>query len=127
MFTNHSFYPKITLPTRCSNKHGTLIDNFFCKLSESTIDSTSGILFKKSFDHLPYFTALNDFMFKELPVTYVKITKNYNRSVENFINEIQTSNILSDIKLNLTQDPNINYNIVHDIIQYPKPHLCQKL
>ncbi len=29
MFTNHSFYPKITLPTRFSNKHGTLIDNFF--------------------------------------------------------------------------------------------------
>ncbi len=39
MFTNHSFYPKITLPTRFSNKHGTIIDKFFCKLSESTIDT----------------------------------------------------------------------------------------
>ncbi len=27
MLTSHSFFPKITLPTRLSNKHGTLIDN----------------------------------------------------------------------------------------------------
>ncbi len=36
MLTNHSFYPKITLPTRLSNKHGTLIDNFLSKLTETT-------------------------------------------------------------------------------------------
>ncbi len=29
--TENSFYPKIALPTRFSNKHGTLIDNLFCK------------------------------------------------------------------------------------------------
>ncbi len=44
-------YPKIALPTRLSNKHGTLIDNFFCKLSESTIDTTSGILLKQLSGH----------------------------------------------------------------------------
>ncbi len=43
MFTNHSFYLKITLLTRLSNKHGTLIDNFLCKLTEATLDTTSGI------------------------------------------------------------------------------------
>ncbi len=30
--SENSFYPKITLPTRFSNKHGTLIDHLFCKL-----------------------------------------------------------------------------------------------
>ena len=35
---SHSFYPKITLPTRFSTNNGTLIDNFFCKLSKSTVD-----------------------------------------------------------------------------------------
>ncbi len=31
--TANSFYPKITMPTRFSNKQGTLIDNIFCKLT----------------------------------------------------------------------------------------------
>ncbi len=58
MFTNHCFYPKITLPTRLSNKHGPLIDNFLCKLTETTLDTTSGILIKTFSDHQPYFTIL---------------------------------------------------------------------
>jgi hypothetical protein len=32
--TENSFYPKITLPTRLSDKYGTLIDNIFCKLTD---------------------------------------------------------------------------------------------
>ncbi len=47
ILTNHSFYPKITLPTRISDKHGTLIDNFICKLTKTTLDTTSGILITK--------------------------------------------------------------------------------
>ncbi len=35
--TENSFYPKITLPNRFSNKHGTLIDNLFCKLNHAFI------------------------------------------------------------------------------------------
>ncbi len=50
MLTNNRFFPKITLPTRLSLKHGTLIDNFFCKLSEHTLETTSGILIKKFSD-----------------------------------------------------------------------------
>ncbi len=123
MFTNHSFYPKITLPTRFSNTHGTLIDNFFCKLSESTIDT---MFIKKFSNHQPYFTVQNDFTLNEPSVTYIKITKNDHKSVKHFINEIQT--ILSDIKLNLTQDHNINYNIIHDVIQYAKTsHMPQQI
>ncbi len=56
MLTNHSLCPKITLPTILSNKHGTLIDNSFCKLTEATINTTSGIIIKKFSDHQPYFT-----------------------------------------------------------------------
>ncbi len=47
MLTNHSFNPKITLPTRLSNKHGPLTDNFLCKLTETT----SAILIKMFSDH----------------------------------------------------------------------------
>ncbi len=48
IITYNSFCPKITLPTRFSNKHGTLIDNIFCKLTDMTINTTSGILIKYS-------------------------------------------------------------------------------
>ncbi len=44
--TENSIYPKITLPTRFSNKHGTLIDNLFCKLTDKPINTSSGILIK---------------------------------------------------------------------------------
>ncbi len=43
MLANHSFFPKIILPTRLSIKHGTLIDNFVCKLTENTTYYTRNI------------------------------------------------------------------------------------
>ena len=44
LLSSHSFFPTITLPTRFSERTGTLIDNFFCKLSYTTLNSTSGVL-----------------------------------------------------------------------------------
>ncbi len=64
LLINHSFYPKITLPTRLSKKHGTLIDDFFCKLTEATIDTIFGILIKKFSDHQPYSILLNNIQLK---------------------------------------------------------------
>ncbi len=51
ILTNHRFHPKITLPTRLSNKHGTIIDTFLCKLTETTLGTISRILIKKFSDH----------------------------------------------------------------------------
>ncbi len=42
--TSHSFYPSIILPIRFSNTGGTLIDNFFCKLNNTTVNTSSGTL-----------------------------------------------------------------------------------
>ncbi len=64
MLTSHSFYPNITFVTRLSNNNVTLIDNFLCKLTESTLDTTSGILINKFSDHCPYFTILNNIQIK---------------------------------------------------------------
>lgn len=128
MLTSHSFYPKITLPTRLSNKHGTLIDNFFCKLTETTLDTTSGILINKFSDHQPYFTILNSIQLKDSPPLYVKVNKNDKDSINNFHKEMLTSNQLNYLNTNLTQDPNINYNILHSVIQNAKnTHMPQKI
>ncbi len=58
--------------TRLSNKHGTLIDNTFCKLTEATLNTTSGVLIKKFSDHQPYFIILKNINHK---IKYVKIVK----------------------------------------------------
>ncbi len=44
MLTSNRFYLKITIPSRLTNTHGTLIDNFLCKLTDNTLDTTSGVL-----------------------------------------------------------------------------------
>ena len=36
MLTSLSYFPKITLPTRLSGNCGSLIDNFFCRISQNT-------------------------------------------------------------------------------------------
>ncbi len=58
--TSYNFYPKITLSTRLSNNHGTLIDNFVCKLTENNLNTSSVIIINKFSDHQPYFTFLNN-------------------------------------------------------------------
>jgi len=128
MLTNHSFYPKITLPTRFSNNHGTLIDNFLFKLTENTINTTSGILIKKFSDHQPYFTLFKNIQHKDHAPKYVKVNKQDKESIQLFQNEIlysvESANLTQDINI----DPNLNYNILHEIIQQAKiKHMPLKL
>ena len=49
--TSQSFQPLISLPTRFSATRGTLIDNMFCRNSETMLSTTAGILFDKFSDH----------------------------------------------------------------------------
>ena len=57
--TDHSFPPKITLPTRFSNMNGTLIDNFLYKISHRLLKTSAGIILSRISDHLPYFVSLD--------------------------------------------------------------------
>ena len=70
---SHSHYPQITLPTRFTRTNGTLIDNFFCKLSKYTLESTAGILTKQFSDHQPYFMFLNITQATESHTKFIKI------------------------------------------------------
>ena len=51
MLTSCSLFPQITLPTRFTTRTGTLIDNFFCNLTQRNLQSTAGILIKIFSDH----------------------------------------------------------------------------
>ncbi len=93
MLTSNSFYPKITVPKRLTNNHGTLIDIFVSKLTDNTLDITSDVLIKRFSDYQPYFILLNNILTKDSPPVYVKITKKDNESIQSFHNEILTSDI----------------------------------
>lgn len=129
MITENSFYPKITLPTRLTNTNGTLIDNFLCKLTESSLDTTSGVILDKIglCDHQPYFTVLNNISIKDPPPLYVNITTQDSDSINDFQEALSNSEDLKSLNNSLNQDPNINYNILHDIIQKAKEsHLPER-
>ena len=54
-----SLFPKITLPTRISNTSCTLIDNIYCRLSNNTMDLSSGIVHSGISDHFPCFVSIS--------------------------------------------------------------------
>ncbi len=120
ILTSNSFYPKITVPTRLTNTHGTLIDIFWCKLTDNTLDTTSGVLTKRFSDHQPYFILLNNILTKDSPPVYVKITKQDIESIHNFYNDILTSDKLINLKSDLHEDGNNTYNVLHNVIQDAK-------
>ncbi len=73
---NNSFYPKVTLLTRLSINPGTLIGNLLCKLSEATLNTTSGILIKK----------FSDYILQCLKISNIKII---NQNMLKCVNRIQ--------------------------------------
>ncbi len=84
ILTENMFYPKITLPTRFSKKRGTRIDNLFCKLTEKTLDTTSGILTLKVSDHQPYFIFINNINPEETQLKYIKINLQTKAALQSF-------------------------------------------
>ena len=113
---SNGFFPKITLPTRFSNRNGTLIDNFFCKISKSTLSAISGILIKKFSDHQPYFTFINTLKDTHLPPKFVTLNKHTPAAIATFYHEIQNANILDKIDRDPLSNPDTNYNVIEQII-----------
>ena len=128
MLTSLSYFPKITLPTRLSGNCGTLIDNFFCRISQNTLDASSGILIKEFSDHQPYFICLDIDTRHAKPPRYVHIQSESPKSLDDFYKEIAESDIVSKLNTNTLSDPNINYNTMHKIIDDArKKHIPNKV
>ena len=117
---SYSFYPHIILPTRLSKNNGTLIDNFFCKLTKSTMKPKSGILTKQLSDHQPYFIFLNTVSHTESLSRYIKITVQNSDSISDFIHKVFSSNVYSKLDQSPNANPNVNYDILHDVMQCAK-------
>ena len=124
---SHSFYPQITLPTRLSERNGTLIDNLYCKLS-SNCNPTSGILIKKFSDHQPYVTFLHNKPNYTPTPRYINSTTYKEEAFTNLASELKNTHTWSNLNENPTADPNLSYNVFIEILQSAKEkHLPSKL
>ena len=80
-----SFFPKITLPTRLSNKRGTLIDNFVCKFSHVFLQTTAGIVPCGISDYFPYFPSLDISPYTNKNPQYIKVKTRDPDAINNLI------------------------------------------
>ena len=119
MVLGHSYYPKLTLPTRLNNSNGaTLIDNIFCKLSPYTVNTCVGIILDQLSDHYPYFVSLDNLSIKK--TTPPKRTINNSEAMKNMLNYMESSDIYSKLDTNILEDPNRNYDILHEYMKKTK-------
>ena len=108
---SHSFFPKITLPTRFSARNGTLIDNFVFKLSNRLSKSQSGILVNKN--HLPYFISVDNIIIKQRNTKqFIQIKKQSPADVLNCKAELSHADFNNRLDQNINSDPNNNYNLL---------------
>ena len=104
-----SLYPHITLPTRFTRKNGTLIDNFFCKLNKSILESKTGILTNTLSDHQPYFMSVNITQKKEPLPKYVMINIVSTEAMHNARHEIKSEETYN--KFNKKKQPRSKLNL----------------
>ena len=109
----HSFYSKITLPTRLNRSSGaTLIDNIYCKLSSQTVTSSAGIILDELSDQYPYFLRIDNLNTKlSNPPRRAKQKLNNIKAMENLRDDMIDKNITKDLNHDLLADPNENYDI----------------
>ena len=115
-FVTNGFYPKIVQPCRFTKKTGSVIDHTFCKLSENTSKSYSGILISNMSDHPPHFTCLDILSNQQKPPKYIIKEKHDEASLLSFYNEIESSLRNTHFPNELTTDPNVTYNLLEKTI-----------
>ena len=115
MLVASGFSLRITLPTRILNSSATLIDNFMCKLTNKSENSIAGILLSALSDHFPYFISLAHSRSAKRTDKYIEVKQASAVSVNNHRNAVAASDIYSQINKDINADPNINYDIVHNM------------
>ena len=82
----------------------------------SSGNSSSGILLKQFSDHQPYFLCLNIKQHISSNPKFVKVCTQSEESLKKFYNDIQKCDIMKAINHNPYANPNINYEIMSNLI-----------
>ena len=119
-----SLFPKITLPTRISNTSCTLIDNIYCRLSNNTMDLSSGIVHSGISDHFPCFVSISTGgQTSNSTPTVIKKVINSQKAMSNFIEEISSVDFTSKLNTDMNSNPDTNYNIfINTILDVKNKH-----
>ena len=118
LMMTHSFFPKITLPTRFSMHSCSLLDNIFCKLSPNTIKTSSGIIHTGISDHFPYFVCIENPSPSKRNTTKL-VPKKYNveKARQAFLLDLESQDIYGMLNTNIDCNPNDNYAIFAKIME----------
>ena len=127
MFTN-SLHPKITMPTRFATHSASLLDNFYCKVSDHSLNASAGIIMSGISDHLPYFICFDNFTkCKASSTKFVKCKVNRPEAIEAFLNELKSKNLYNELDHSLESGPDQNYDkMIKTITELKEKHLPYK-
>ena len=96
---------------RCIVTTLTLIDQIFCKTTNATRSASAKLLLVISV-HLPYYISIQKLKSNQSNTKYIKVKQNSIKSMQGFCDAVDKANIINDLNINLTLDPNVNYNIL---------------
>ena len=113
---NNSFFPRITLRTRFAKKSRSLLDQIFVKQRDDNNPGESLLLFSALSDHLACVASVCKR--PERIVAHGSTKKRHfnNKSIAAFSQDIKSVNFLSICNNDLSIDPNVNNNILHDTL-----------
>jgi endonuclease/exonuclease/phosphatase (EEP) superfamily protein YafD len=115
LFISNGFQPNICLPTRVQAT-ATLIDNIFYKKSNLNTSLSSGIIVSQISDHFPYFSCLNQNLSPCKPPKYKYIQSYNERSINNFIRDIENTDFLTYLNQDKDFNPDINYDTLEKLL-----------
>ncbi len=95
-------------------------DSYIQMCLYAALNTTSGILIKRFSYHQPYFAMFENIQHKNKQPKYVKICKQDLNYAHKFHEEIIQSLKYAKLDPKMNTDPNIGYNMIHEIIQNAK-------
>ena len=114
----HGFFPKITLPTRICDTSSTLIDQIYTNVLNNK--DKSGIFTTHISDHQAIFTATNVGLMGFSEKKFITVETKDDVSLNKFIDELKTGDIVAKMDHDVNAHPNSNYKILAEQLQYAK-------
>ena len=123
---SNGFFPQITLPTRLSDHSSTLIDNIFTNNIDEA--GTSVILLNSIYDHQMIFTYVENVSYITEVPKFIKVERSDERSMHNFVKELEEMCIYEQLQPALDVNPQENYVIFIKLVSSAKnKHLPKKM
>ena len=124
VFSLQDLFSKIhvNLPTRIQDNTHTLIDQKWSNSLEENIKSKSRIIIKDISDHKMIFTYMEITAFFEKIDKFIKIDRNNQVTMQNFVDELRSMN------QNVNKNPEDNYErFIHTVNNAREKHLQLKI